>query len=90
MCVSSRHLINQEFEDDWGPTMTTNFVLLQSPLLTPHDPDVVALSSLVRIWSLQLSASMGLVPQIASIVPTVFTVLTTPNVSTLTGARMTG
>ncbi|KAN0133581.1 hypothetical protein V8E53_008749 [Lactarius tabidus] len=77
---------DRSYVDDWGPTMATNFVLLQSPLLTPHDPDVVALSSLVRIWSLQLSASMGLVPQIASIVPTVFTVLTTPNVSTLTGA----
>jgi hypothetical protein len=29
----------QKFEDEWGPMMTINFVLLQSPLLTPHDPE---------------------------------------------------
>ncbi|KAI9440194.1 hypothetical protein BJY52DRAFT_1217192 [Lactarius psammicola] len=31
-------------EDEWGPTMTINFVLLQSPLLFPHDPETVIVS----------------------------------------------
>ncbi len=34
----------QKFEDEWGPTMTINFVLLQSPLLTPHNPETVVVS----------------------------------------------
>ncbi|KAI9429410.1 hypothetical protein H4582DRAFT_268116 [Lactarius indigo] len=29
---------------EWRPTMTINFVLLQSPLLSPHDPETVILS----------------------------------------------
>ncbi|KAI9452685.1 hypothetical protein BJY52DRAFT_1225982 [Lactarius psammicola] len=33
-----------KFEDEWGPTMTINFVLLQSPLLSPHNPEAVTVS----------------------------------------------
>ncbi|KAH8995980.1 hypothetical protein EDB92DRAFT_1844305 [Lactarius akahatsu] len=43
-----------KFEDEWGPTMTINLVLLQSPLLvTPHDPETVIVSQ-------ELSASPSL------------------------------
>ncbi|KAF8264411.1 hypothetical protein EI94DRAFT_497408 [Lactarius quietus] len=31
-------------ENEMGPTMTVNFVLLRSPLLTPHDPETVFVS----------------------------------------------
>ncbi|KAH9172534.1 hypothetical protein EDB89DRAFT_888122 [Lactarius sanguifluus] len=31
----------QKFWDNQGPTMTINFVLLRSPLLSSHDPDIV-------------------------------------------------
>ncbi|KAI9457241.1 hypothetical protein BJY52DRAFT_515138 [Lactarius psammicola] len=31
-------------EDEWGPTMAINFMLLQSPLLTPHDPETIIVS----------------------------------------------
>ncbi len=30
--------------DECAPTMTINFVLLQSPLLSPHDPEVIIVS----------------------------------------------
>jgi len=30
--------------DEWGPTMTINFVLLQSPLLVPLDPETIIVS----------------------------------------------
>ncbi|KAH9172508.1 hypothetical protein EDB89DRAFT_2069590 [Lactarius sanguifluus] len=33
-----------KFEDEWGPTMTINIVLLRSPLLSPHDPENVIVS----------------------------------------------
>ncbi|KAH9060648.1 hypothetical protein EDB87DRAFT_571075 [Lactarius vividus] len=32
-------------EAEWGPTMTVNFVLLQSPILSPHDPETIIRSS---------------------------------------------
>ncbi|KAH8988310.1 hypothetical protein EDB86DRAFT_3081698 [Lactarius hatsudake] len=31
-------------KDEWGPTMTINFVRIRSPLLTPHDPETVIVS----------------------------------------------
>ena len=46
MRISSelRHLIIQEIEDELGPTITINFVLLQSPLPAPYDPETVIVS----------------------------------------------
>ncbi|KAN0137486.1 hypothetical protein V8E53_004537 [Lactarius tabidus] len=35
---------HMKFEDEWGPTMTINFVLLRSPLLTPHDSESITVS----------------------------------------------
>ncbi|KAI9432326.1 hypothetical protein H4582DRAFT_1105147 [Lactarius indigo] len=48
-----RNWSHEKFEDEWGPTMTIKFILLQSPLLTPHDPETVAVSQ-------ELSASPSL------------------------------
>ncbi|KAI9432322.1 hypothetical protein H4582DRAFT_1104895 [Lactarius indigo] len=31
-------------EDEWGPTMTIEFVLLRTPLLSPHDPETIVVS----------------------------------------------
>ncbi|KAH9046545.1 hypothetical protein EDB84DRAFT_656871 [Lactarius hengduanensis] len=31
-------------ENKWGPTTTINFVLLRSPLLSPHDPETIVVS----------------------------------------------
>ncbi|KAH9004600.1 hypothetical protein EDB86DRAFT_1965740 [Lactarius hatsudake] len=31
-------------ENKWGPTTTINFVLLRSPLLSPHDPETIIVS----------------------------------------------
>ncbi|KAH9067999.1 hypothetical protein EDB83DRAFT_669199 [Lactarius deliciosus] len=51
-------------EAEWGPTMTINFVLLQSPLLSPHDPETIIVSraqcrSILARDSLELQPLQG-------------------------------
>ena len=46
---ASLHVCNltpllQKFEEARGPMMTVNFVLLHSPVLSPHDPETVIVS----------------------------------------------
>ncbi|KAI9438909.1 hypothetical protein H4582DRAFT_2075509 [Lactarius indigo] len=38
----------QKSEDEWESTMTINFMLLHTPLLSPHDPETVIVSQVLR------------------------------------------
>jgi hypothetical protein len=47
------HTILRQKSDDCAPTMTVNFVLLRSPLLSLHDPETITVSREHRfIWCL--------------------------------------
>ncbi|KAH9062545.1 hypothetical protein EDB83DRAFT_839940 [Lactarius deliciosus] len=53
-----RNWSDVNIKDEWGPTMTINFVLIRSPLLTPHDPETVIVS---REHQFSRGSSSGLI-----------------------------
>ena len=47
-------LLLPKSNDERGPRMTINFVLLRSPLLTPGDPDTIIVSRELDLYGARL------------------------------------